>query len=389
MRFSFISMISLISLILIACDSEDSNGTTAGTLAGSQGGSPAGVQGGSPAGAQGGLEGGTPAGSEGGSQGGNQGGSQGGSQGGTPAGAEGGNQNATLEILPPKATTLTPPTAIQDPFTRGEVTGCSNGTWLEEVRGWVVDDQGSALAGAKVQFCVDISAENGGEGSKICLMPATSGDDGYFKVSVPQNARCMKKAAIRSLVPSQKRATTYCHGDLSSVMDSGILRLNDPLVLYAISPATILPTAEDMNASYEVAFEDQLSLSIVPSQLYNLSYDKLGSRFVPLDAPGLCFLDTESKMMLDGLYALYPEDDLVDGVASIKVPNVKAHPVDTAIDFYVVGGLDCSLSQDQSVAEGDWQKVATGKVDASGEWIVSDEMNGLPCLTWFGYGKAN
>ena len=128
-----------------------------------------------------------------------------------------------------------------------------------------------------------------------------------------------------------------------------------------------------------------LTLSFVPNHLHSIAWNEVGARPVPIDGPGLCFL--EEQPALDGLFAFYPEGDFVDGSAQIKVPNVAKHEPLTEVNFYVLGNLDCSVEgQEEGIEEAAWHSFGKGIVDESGLWIETLSDVGLPCLSWLGYG---
>ena len=357
---------SLVSaLLLSACDSAD-NTTDAGAEAGVTAGVATGgtsAEAGVSAGVEAGVEAGVTAGTEAGTSG---------------AEVEVGRIDPSTPLPTPTETTLEPPASINEPREGATNEGCT-GTWVEETRGWVVDERGQPLEGAKVQLCVR-EAESG---TLSCLMPADSATDGSFSVSVPQNARCMSEATFRSLVPRERFATMYCHADLATASDDGALRVLEPLVLYETRPA--LEVSEG-DASVSVSLPNELSVTFQPDDLFGADPDELWSRQLPPTAPGLCFLK-EASGQVDGLFTFSPEGDLSGSSSAVRFPNEIGYAPMSEVALYVLGNLDCSVvGQEEGIPEGEWARAGSAFVDASGMWIEADAEQGLPCFSWFGYG---
>lgn len=288
-----------------------------------------------------------------------------------------GRINPNQPLPTPSPTTLPVPDSIAMPHDGQPNPDCS-GSWVEEARGWVVDEVGRALEGAKVQLCARIAES----GALVCLMPADSVADGSFKVTVPEDARCMSGATFRSLVPQEKFASIYCHANVLEVSEDGVLRVQDPLVLYETRPAVSL---EEAGGEATLTYANEISLTVNPEALYGPSPATLWGRALSADVPGLCFLD--DTVQVDQLFTFSPEGDITDETGAIKLPNDKNYEPMTELALYALGNLDCSVvGQDEGVEEGEWARVGTATVDASGAWIEASGSNGLPCVSWFGYG---
>ena len=109
------------------------------------------------------------------------------------------------------------------------------------------------------------------------------------------------------------------------------------------------------------------------------------SRPVPVDGPGLCFL--EDQPAIDGLFNFYPEGDLLGSQASLKFPNNAGYEAGTEVALYTLGNLDCSIAgSEEGIDEAEWEEFGTAIVDEGGMWIEANMEQGLPCLSWLGYG---
>jgi hypothetical protein len=394
-RSCFYSLVLLLSLSWVACNTEaplleagteagtsaGSSGTEAGMPAGSEGGSEAGMPAGNEAGTEAGTDSGTPAGSEAGMPAGNEAGMSAGSEAGTDGGSEGGMEVDRGPLPEPKTTTLSPPAAIATAASHAGSNSCE-GTWVREARGWIVDEVGNPLPGAKAQFCIRVY----GTGELLCLMPATSGEDGYFSLPIPEDVSCIEEAAIRSILPRTELSSMYCHGETDNLGSDYVLRMNDPLVLYQTRPATSVSDMGDGSDPVTIEFMGDLQVTLIPNDLYGpTQVSDLESRPVPVDGPGLCFLEEDHH--IDGLFNFYPEGDLFGSQAALKFPNTMGYQAGTEVMLYTLGNLDCSIvGQEEGIEEAAWNSFATAVVDAGGLWIEANMEQGLPCFSWLGYG---
>jgi len=358
------------------CDGDDAPataggaGAAAGVTAGATAGAAAGVTAGATAGAAAGVTAGATAGAAAGAAA--------GATAGATAGAEApprGRFDPAAPLPEPAATPLAPPAAIAAPAAHAPDPACA-GSWVAEARGWVVDEVGRAVEGAKVQLCVRVA----GSGSLLCLMPADTGADGAFSLSVPNDARCLDELTFRSLVPRERYATMYCHAQLSDVGADGVLRAVSPLVLYETRPALASDAASvTLAGDLTVRLDD-------PSALFGQDLADVWGRPVAPTAPGLCFLGEGARV--DGLFTFAPEADVVGAAAALRFPNAAGYAPGAEVALYALGNLDCTLGGEERVEEGDWDRFGTGVVDASGAWVEAPAAGGLPCLSWFGYGPA-
>ncbi|MEE2645103.1 MAG: hypothetical protein VYD19_09240 [Myxococcota bacterium] len=287
----------------------------------------------------------------------------------------------------PRPTERTRPTSIDAPFSGGELNeaACS-ARRIAEVRGWILDEVGEPVSGAKAYFCIRFN-----EGELACLRSEETDAEGVFTVTVPLESQCVDRAALRAQVPNGGFASIYC--DLSEDLvelpesDDPVLRLNEPFILYQTRPFTGLTLeAEGDDTRAEVSF-GELSLSLISEQLFIADPEELRARQVPTDAPGLCFLDEPAEIA--ALYAFSPEVDLFGGRAGLRLPNESGAAPGESLKLFALGSLDCSLNADEKLEEGHWEEIGTARVDESGEWIEAEATSGLPCLSWFGLSSAD
>jgi len=247
--------------------------------------------------------------------------------------------------------------------------------FVSAVRGWAVAPGGEPLVQAKAQLCIHTSTRQ-----FVCLTPSDTDAEGVYTVDVPEPYRCMDKAAMRVLLPRAGRATAYCQMDVASGPAS---RLYTPSVLPLATPAVDLPPEGDPDTKRPVTFDDGLVLQVTPSLYYSGSgsYDRLAGRHVPPDAVGLC----GEASTFDGLYAFYPEGEIEAPGFDVAIPNRTGLAAGTAVDLFVLGGLECSLFDGTAVPEATWAKFGEGTVSADGSTIESTPGSGLPCFTWLAY----
>ncbi len=241
------------------------------------------------------------------------------------------------------------------------------------VSGFVVDQFNRPVPGAKAQACVE--TVNAG---LLCLMPADTDDNGGFEVILPDNARCSTDFAMRVLLPGDDKVTQYCHTELE---DETVVKLTEGIFLYDTTRGT--DAGGDDNTARAVTFADGLEIEVTPATLFDPVTDRLAAVALDADSPGLCFL--EGQPTPDAVYGLSPETDILNDAYPIKVPNTKGLAPGTTVDFFVLGGLDCTLANGDKVGEAEWRQYGTGVVDGAGEFINSNEDGHLPCINWFGY----
>ena len=242
------------------------------------------------------------------------------------------------------------------------------------------------MGGAKVQLCI----RNFVTGALTCLMPKATDREGYFSVPVSESARCLSSAALRAIVPRVAFAPIYCHGDLTGETGDGILRIEDPIVLYQTRPALSIDEPSIEEGLHTVSLLGDVKLDLLAEDLYGPTVDELGGRPIAPTDPGLCFLEEgDDAPTIDGIYAFAPEGDITGSTARLSFANIAGYEPGEEVQIYVLGNLDCSIEgQEEPLEEGEWTIATTAVVDDGGMLIQSPEGEGLPCLSWFGYGPA-
>src|SRR5690606_35256717 len=116
-----------------------------------------------------------------------------------------------------------------------------------------------------------------------------------------------------------------------------------------------------------VEWEGGLKLEVTPSLYVSNtgSYEQLGVREIPVEAVGLC----GEASTFDGLFALYREGSVkTPGYPIVSVPNTPGLAPGTRVEFFVLGGLECSLDG-VPVPEATWAPFGEGEVSADGATV--------------------
>ena len=305
-------------------------------------------------------------------------------------GEEGGAEDETPTFDPnqplpePTVPTQMPPTQIAEPG-EGEVDADCQGHYFNQVRGWVVDEVGEPMPGARVQLCV----REYESGTLVCLTPKKTKSEGFFEIPVTESARCMSSATLRTLVPNVAFAPIYCHGNLDQDTGDGVLRITEPLTLYQTRPAVSIADAEEEGLSI-VSLIGEIQLTLNPENLYGPTIDEIGGRPLSPSSPGLCFLNhSEEGPQVDGVIAFAPEGDITRDTAQITIPNDMDYAPGSQVQLYVLGNLDCSIEGEvEPLEEGDWVPTTIATVDEGGLRIQTEVGSGIPCLSWLGYGPV-
>lgn len=249
--------------------------------------------------------------------------------------------------------------------------------WVSKVRGWIAAPGGEPIPCGMAQFCIYSST-----GIYECMSPEVADDEGVYTVNVPEHLRCVENVAMRTILPLSNRATSYCPVIPG---EDPVARLEMPSILPFAMPTEELPPLGDEDEAREVAMHDGLTLQVTPAKLYwgGETYENLSGRRVPTDAVGLCGGAEE----FDGLYAFYPEDNIEGEGFPFTIENATEIAPGTRVEFLVLGGLDCKLTDDDdsSVPEAEWAPFGEGEVSPDGALIEPDPGVGLPCLTWLAY----
>ncbi|MEM9067865.1 MAG: hypothetical protein AAGE52_05140 [Myxococcota bacterium] len=254
--------------------------------------------------------------------------------------------------------------------------GCT-ASWIIGGRGRIVDERGEPIESARPQLCLRLVGNE-----LLCLLPPESETDGFWHQEIETDARCIQDVALRTLLPGSTFGTTYCEVPLT--LNSGVLEMRDPIILYDLVPATAPPLGDE-NAAREVVFDDGLVLEVTPSVFFSDEYENLVGRRVDLDDPP-CFVEEGSLL---GLYAFGPEASILndsDEGFPIRIPNTEGLADGTVVELLILGGLETRLPGERLIEEAEFEVYGTAVV--RGEEIVSNPDGALPYLSWLGYRVA-
>lgn len=303
----------------------------------------------------------------------------GGGAGGEGGGAGGAGGVADIEIDPGPGAQQTPDAvnaALGVDTTRGACPDEFN--WVAGIRGWIIDEDGNPLGGAKAQACIYVEPTPVGEENLVCLAPTDSDPAGIFTIEIGENFRCNSEIVMRVIVPNAGRAAMYC----SVPVDDPEARIQDPIVLWSTTPANDVGDATDFASARDITFPDGTTIyGFVPDNYFGSDFTGLGMKRVAPDAEGTCFLESATATAVT---ALYPEGELTEDL-DFRVPNDTGLAAGAAVVFSALGSLECVLDDGHKIHESAWEDFGTGTVSADGMWIDSDPGSGLPCITWIGY----
>lgn len=242
--------------------------------------------------------------------------------------------------------------------------------WTVGVRGRVIALEGGAgVADARPQLCARVAPDN----RLVCLVPPTTDAEGEFTIVVPEEIRCLERAAMRVVAPRQPLGAVYCPFALEGT--EPVIALEEAFALPATAPAEVPPEG-DPAAPREVRFPGGVTLTLAPDALLGAdAYERLAGGPVPVEATA-CF--AEGRPLL-GAYTFTPEGTLATP-AAVALPNDAGLPPGASVDLYVLGGLDTRLVDGTPVEEAELARFGAGTVSADGARIVSDEAS-LPYLS--------
>lgn len=251
---------------------------------------------------------------------------------------------------------------------------CADGPWVATIQGQVVDDTGTGVGAAKVQLCARMQDS----GTLRCITPADTGDDGVFGIVIPDETRCMEKGALRVMLPVSDYATTYFILELED--DEIEVELANDLVLFPTTTATTLPDEGDGSQERTVVYADGLEIDVTPDDAYlgGDGYSTMAASFWAPSTAGLDFLEGHSDVL--GVYAFSPEGNIESSTFPIRIPNNGLLTADQCADLYVLGGLNCALSDGEILEEGELVQFGIGQVE--GDFIEAEGDYGLPCFTF-------
>jgi len=253
-------------------------------------------------------------------------------------------------------------------------------SWVATIDGAVVSTSGEPVEGALAQMCVRVGAA---DGNLVCLRPQATDEAGAFAIDVPASARCMGGGALRVYSPDQPFATTYCDVEVVPPTGTDTLSLPDPFVVFPTTPASDLPAYGNAAALRTVSF-GALAIDLAPDAFGftfgEAEYGRLAAAAVDPTTPGLCFLDTP----VDALWAFSPEAN-ADKPVDFRLDNAQGYPPGSAVDLWILGGLDTTLAGGEHVPEAEWVQFGEARVSDDGATIVGE----APALTWLGLRRAD
>lgn len=259
---------------------------------------------------------------------------------------------------------------------------CTEGNWVVQLSGEVLDQNENGVSEARVQICVRTSPDE----QFLCLQPKQVNADGSFAYVFPDPARCVYKATARVFVPTGDTTTAYCHLDLRE--DVPLLEVGHPYTLVNTAAPTTLPTLGAGDAIHTLVFSDGLEVDVQPDLLgfgYETIYPTLAAAFLSSDSAAIC-LEPDLGIDFVGFYGFSPENNVQGAPYTMRIPTAGLTLTGTSVDIYALGGLTCKTEDDELIPEGDWVKVATGTVSSDGTYIESDALN---CFGTIGIANPN
>lgn len=243
---------------------------------------------------------------------------------------------------------------------------------VDVVRGRVIDALGAPVERARPQLCVRLAEDD----RLVCLMPPFTDAEGGFEIRVPADVRCMRSAAMRVLVTGGSYGTSYCPIEL--MPRAGVLELSEDVELFEVLRAS-LPAYGDPSAAREVPLGDALVVTLAPESIGDeADYARLGA--VRVDPARSC---VPAARALDGLIVSMPEKRLAAPFRLLAT----GLPAGSAVELFVIGGLDTQLPDGTVVPEAELARLGAGTVSDDGT-ITPEPTVLLPQLGWLGWSLA-
>lgn len=208
-----------------------------------------------------------------------------------------------------------------------------------DIRGRIVNEDGSALAEAGVQPCVVRSDE-----AWLCLAPTRTDTDGQFTRTLENENACLQRLALRISGPNDgtTRGVVYCAPELSA---SSTVVLAGEIQVPVLSPTSSVDARIATFASglaLEVGEEDGEPADFTSAQV------------APADT---CFANAPEYL---ATFAFAPELRLRDSrLRRIPLPGVADG---TRVDVLLLGGLATRLPDDSLLDEGTLAPIGEGVV---------------------------
>lgn len=263
---------------------------------------------------------------------------------------------------------------VDDPFACEDLTpgpSCE-AHWVVGVTGRIETFAGEPVDNGRAQLCVRVAPDD----TLVCLLPPRTDANGEFSIVVPEELRCVTRAAMRAIAPARPLATTYCPIQFV-VGNEPIVDLGAAYVLHPVVPATVPPIGDEI-AQREVTFADGLVLTLAPIDFPSATeYEGLAGAPVDVSATD-CF---SGGSTFDGAYVFNPEAEVEAG-AAVSIPNEAGLAPGAIVDLYVLGGLETRLIDGSSVEEAELAVFGAATVSTDGARIVGDPDTRLPYLSW-------
>jgi hypothetical protein len=228
---------------------------------------------------------------------------------------------------------------------------------VTSVRATMVDENGAPLADVMVFIC----------GTSACSMPAWSDSDG--------------RVSIAYSLPMQKPAFKYGDGIAVGRFEALLAESTEEVDLGTVgtprlpSPGVCLDagaTLESNGVRLSLAADARVDVKPIA-----VDYPEADRTFraaeppITLAPPSLVSADA-----LDAVFALAPTGAVVCPPATVELPNSPGYAPGTEVDL-LVHGTDI---EENWAAYAGWTRVATGRVDESGERIETID-GGLPIIS--------
>ncbi|MBU0551733.1 hypothetical protein KKF91_00390 [Myxococcota bacterium] len=246
--------------------------------------------------------------------------------------------------------------------------------WVKEISGVIQSEDGEGIADALAQMCIRLSPG----GRLECLQPSRAQADGRFTILIPAGKECMESASLRIIKTNSGYATSYCAVDLSQAR----LEMSAPLILFSVEPATDRPPEANPQEARAVTLPGQMTIEVTPGEMFvsgSAGYEQMAGAPLRPDHEGICAQIDRPE--LDGIYLIVPEADVTGEGFPFQLPVMAPEGATAAL--YTLGGLDCHLSDGETVPEATWMRFGEGTIRDNK--LTADAANGLPCLGWLGY----
>ncbi len=284
------------------------------------------------------------------------------------------------------------------PETLCDGTTCECGTFIQTVRGKVVDSEGTPLAGAKAQVC----SRSASDGGTVCLPPVDTAADGTFTLTVPPGQNCMYETVMRALVANEAYSTYYCTitGDDLVAVDGVLDLTGNPAVLYATTPLLnpppiVVDTDDDgVPDDYEwgvaqtVMFEGGLEIDVVANKYFNsaLGIEPMAARWIE-GTDHLC--DVAAIEGAPGVWAISPEGDAFETTFPARIPAAGLAD-GTEVKLFIEGGIGLTKldaeGEKEECGEGVWTHFACATVE--GGMVTLEWSAALPAISALAFVPA-